>query len=91
MATTSLVKWLGQTVTGLEETTLTQVRPSAWLCTGLSWVNEALYDICFRASKLTLPTLWQAEAAKRGLPNFKVSVQAVDHLTDAKNVELLKR
>ena len=53
--------------------------------------NEALYDIFFRTSKLTLPTLWQAEAAKRGLPNFKISVQAVDHLTDAKNVELLKR
>merc|ERR1712136_536801 len=34
---------------------------------------------------------WQVEAARRGLPNYKVGVEAVDHLTDAKNVELFEK
>jgi len=34
---------------------------------------------------------WQAEAARRGLPNYKTGIEAVDHLTDAKNVELFEK
>ena len=34
---------------------------------------------------------WQVEAAKRGLPNLKNGIEAVDKLADAKNVELFER
>jgi glutamine synthetase len=34
---------------------------------------------------------WQVEAARRGLPNLKIGIQAVDKLTDAKNVELFSK
>ena len=34
---------------------------------------------------------WQVEAAKRGLANLKIGIEAVDKLADAKNVELFEK
>ena len=61
-------------------------------CAAAAWVKKTLNDhrrVIFNGNGYS--DEWVAEAEKRGLPNFRSTVDCVPHYADAKNVALLQK